>query len=45
MISMSDIAFHEKACRGQVDLFLFFIRKLSLGRVITLSPSFHPHSR
>ena len=27
-----------------MDLFLFFMRKLSLGRVITLSPSFHPQS-
>ena len=44
LVSMSVNAFHEKAGRSQVDL-LFFIRKLSLGRVITLSPSFHPHSR
>ena len=28
-----------------MDLFLFFIRKpFFSGRVITLSPSFHPHS-
>jgi hypothetical protein len=43
---MSDNAFHEKAGRSQVDLFLFFIKKpFFLSRVITLSPSFHPHSR
>ena len=42
---MSEIAFHEKAGLSQVDLFLFFIRKLfSRAEVITLSPSFHPRS-
>jgi hypothetical protein len=36
MMSMSAIAFHEKAGLSEVDLFLFFMRKLSLG------PSDHP---
>jgi hypothetical protein len=39
-------AFHEKAGRSQVDLFLFFIKKpFLLSRVITLAPSFHPSIR
>ena len=44
-MSMSEMAFHEKAGRSQVDSFLFFIGIAFSPAESPLTPCFHPHSR
>ena len=42
---MSEIAFHEKAGRSQVDSFVALLNKVFSPAEWPLSPCFHPHSR
>ena len=41
----SDMAFHEKAGRSQVDSFVASLNKVFSPAEWPLSPCFHPHSR
>jgi hypothetical protein len=43
--SVSEMAFHEKAGRSQVDSSLVSLNKVFLPAEWPLSPCFHPHSR